>query len=75
MKVIIGKSVYETNRKGLRGILKVAKEQVPFGIYAVEKDGICELRKDKFDHKEDLKKEVAEFESKGFRVFSRNPIS
>lgn len=69
MKVIVGESVYETNRKGLRGILKVAKEQVPFGIYAIEKDEICELRKDKFENKEDLKKEVVEFKGKGFKVY------
>lgn len=69
MKVIVGESIYETNRKGLRGILKVAKEQVPLGIYAVEKDGICELRKDRFENKEDLKKEVAEYMGNGFKVY------
>ena len=68
MKVIINESVYEMGRKKYRGILKVASAQIPFGIYAVEKDGICELRKDKFDRKEELKKAAAEYAEKGFKV-------
>jgi len=29
------------------GLLEIASEQVPFGIYAVEKQGYAELRNDK----------------------------
>ena len=68
MKVIVNDSVYEMGRKECKGILKVASEQIQCGIYAVEKDGICELRKDTFDSKEELKKAVAEYAEKGFRV-------
>lgn len=68
MKVIVGESLYETNRKGLHGILKTASKQVPLGIYAVEKDDICELRKDAFNSKDELKKTVAEYAEKGFKV-------
>lgn len=68
MRVLVGERIYETNRKGLQGILKVASKQIPFGIYAVEKDDYCELRKDKFESKEELKKAVAEYEKKGFNV-------
>ena len=68
MKVIVNESVYEMGRKECRGILKVASRQIPFGIYAVEKYGICELRKDKFDNKEELKKAVAKYAEKGFKV-------
>ena len=68
MKIAINESIYEMGRKEYRGILKVASEQIPFGIYAVEKDGICELRKDTFDSKEELKKTVAEYAAKGFKV-------
>lgn len=68
MKVIVNESVYEMGRKECKGILKVASTQIPFGIYAVEKDGICELRKDKFDSKEELKGAVAECAAKGFKV-------
>lgn len=69
MHVLVGESVYETNRKGLRGILKTASKQIPFGIYAVEKYGYCELRKDKFDTKDELKEVVAKYKGKGFKVY------
>lgn len=68
MKIIANDSLYEMGRKEYMGVLKVASKQIPFGIYAVEKDGICELRKDKFDSKEELKKAVAEYVAKGFKV-------
>lgn len=68
MKVIVNESVYEMRRKEYKGVLKVASKQIPCGIYAVEKDGICELRKDTFDSKEELKKAVAEYVAKGFKV-------
>lgn len=69
MKVIIGKAVYEMNRKQLRGVLKVASGLIPFGIYAVQKDDVCELRKDKFDNAEGLKKAVGAYKEKGFKVY------
>lgn len=68
MKVIVNKSIYEMGRKEYRGVLKVASQQITHGIYAVEKDGFCELRKDTFDSKEELKKAVAEYVAKGFKV-------
>ena len=69
MKVIIGKAVYEMNRKQLRGVLKVASGLMPFGIYAVQKDDVCELRKDKFDNAEGLKKAVGAYKENGFKVY------
>ena len=69
MKVIIGKDVYGMNRKQLRGVLKVASSLMPFGIYAVQKDDLCELRKDKFDNAEELKKAVGVYKEKGFKVY------
>lgn len=68
MKVLVNNSLYEMERKEYMGVLKVASKQVQFGIYAVEKDGICELRKDTFNGKEELKKDVAEYAAKGFKV-------
>ena len=53
-------------RKEYKGVLKVASQQIPCRIYAVEKDGICELRNDTFDSKEELKKAVAEYTAKEF---------
>lgn len=68
MKVLVNNSLYEMGRKEYRGVLKVASQQIPCGIYAIEKDGFCELRKDKFDSKEELKKTVAEYVVKEFKV-------
>ena len=69
MNVIIGESVYEMNRKQMRGVLKAASSLIPFGIYAVQKDDVCELRKDEFDNAEELKKAVGAYKEKGFKVY------
>ena len=69
MKVIIGKAVYEMNRKQLHGVLEAASSLIPFGIYAVQKDDMCELRKDKFDNAEELKKAVGVYKEKGFKAY------
>lgn len=68
MKVLVNNSLYEMGRKEYKGVLKVASQQIQCGIYAIEKDGICELRKDTFDSKGELKKAVAEYAEKGFNV-------
>ena len=69
MKVIIGKAVYEMNRNQLCGVLKAASSLIPFGIYAVQKDDVCELRKDKFDNADELKNAVGTYKEKGFKVY------
>lgn len=68
LKVIIGNHVYDMTRKQSDGVLKVASEQIPFGIYAVEKDGIIELKKEKCRTKAKLQTLIRMFESKGFQV-------
>ena len=69
MKVIIGETLYGMNRKQLRGVLKAASSLIPFGIYAVQKDDVCELRKDEFENAEELKKSVGAYKEKGFKVY------
>ena len=69
MKVIIGKAVYGMNRKQLRGVLEAASSLIQFGIYAVQKDNVCELRKDEFENAEELKKAVGAYKEKGFKVY------
>ena len=69
MNVIIEETLYGMNRKQLRGVLKVASDLMPFGIYAVQKDDVCELRKDKFDNSEELKKAVGVYKEKGLKVY------
>lgn len=68
MKVLLNGSLYGMNRKQLRACLKVASKAVPCGIYAIEKDGLCEMRKDKFDNLEKMRKQVGEYTVKGFKV-------
>ena len=69
MNVIIGETLYGLNRKQLRGVLKAASSLIPFGIYAVQKDNVCELRKDEFENAEELKKAVGAYKEKGFKVY------
>ena len=69
MNVIIGKAVYEMNRKQLRCVLEAASSLIPFGIYAVQKDDVCELRKDEFENAEELKKAVGAYKEKGFKAY------
>ena len=69
MNVIIEETLYGMNRKQLRGVLKAASSLIPFGIYAVQKADVCELRKDEFDNAEGLKKAVVAYKEKGFKVY------
>ena len=74
MNVIIGETLYGMNRKQLRGVLKAASSLIPFGIYAVQKDDVCELRKDEFDNAEELKKAVVAYKEKGFKVYYNEQV-
>ena len=69
MNVIIGETLYGMNRKQLRGVLKAASSLIPFGIYAVQKADVCELRKDEFDNAEGLKKAVGAYKENGFKAY------
>ena len=62
--------VYRMSRKEYQGLLEVASEQVPFGIYALEKEGYAELRHDRCESITQLKSLSREFKSRGFRVLS-----
>lgn len=62
--------MYQMNRKEYKGLLKVAKEQVLFGIYALEKADYAELRCDKCDSITQLKELIRRFKKQGFKVYS-----
>lgn len=55
-------------KKEYQGLLKVASEQVPFGIYAVEKNGYAELMNIKCDSITQLKRRIRDFKSQGWKV-------
>ena len=56
------------SQKEYEGLLQVASEQVPFGIYAVEKNGYAELRNDKCTSITQLKSLIRKYKSQGFKV-------
>lgn len=62
--------VYQMNQKEFRGLLKVASDQVPFGVYAIEKNGYAELRKDKCSSITQLKSLTRQFRAQGYKVYS-----
>lgn len=60
--------LYSMSRKEYQGLLKIASEQVPFGIYAVEKNGYAEMRCDHCDSMTKLKELTRQFRQQGFKV-------
>lgn len=70
MKVKVGNRIYRMGRTEYNGLLAVAKEQVPFGIYAVEKQEYAELRCDRCKSMTQLKKLTRQFQVQGFKVLS-----
>ena len=69
MKVKVGKRMYRMSRKEYQGLLEVAKEQVPRGIYAVGKSDYAELRNDRCTSTTQLKAMIRAFKSQGFKVY------
>lgn len=51
-------------------MLQVVKEQVPLGIYALEKDDYAELRCDKCGSITQLKSLTRQYKAQGFKVHS-----
>ena len=68
MQVKVMNRVYRMNREEYQGLLQVASEQVPFGIYAIEKQGYAELRCDRCESNTQLKELIRGFKSQGFKV-------
>lgn len=70
MKVKVANNLYQMGRKeyeNLRDI--VAKKEVPFGIYAVEKGNYAELRNDRCETITQLKKMRQGYRLQGFKVY------
>ena len=62
--------LYRMSEKEYQGLLKVASEQVPFGIYALEKQDYAELRNDNCNSVTQLKNLTRQFKAQGFKVHS-----
>ena len=69
MRVKVMNRLYQMNQQEFQGLLQVASEQVPFGIYAIEKQGYAELRRDRCKSITQLKRLVQQFKSQGFKVY------
>ena len=69
MRVLLNDHIYEMSRKQFDGVLKVAKKAVKHGIYAVEKGGTAEMKKETYSNRAELEKVVKEYEEKGFKVY------
>ena len=70
MKVKVNKKIYRMTRKEYQGLLEVAREQVPWGIYALEKSDYAELRCDKCTSSTQLKAMIRSFKSQGPKVYA-----
>ena len=62
--------LYQMNQKEYQGLLQVASDQVPFGIYAIEKQGCAELHCDKCSSVTQFKSLTRQFKAQGYRVYS-----
>lgn len=63
------KRAYQMSRKQVKGLLNIASEQVPFGIYAVEKGGKISMEHMKCLSITQLKTKVPEFRKASFKVY------
>ena len=68
MRVIINGKTYDMGNKQAGELIELAGRYLACGIYAVEKDGICELKNEKFETAEELQRAVKEYEDRGFKV-------
>ncbi len=66
----VANRMYRMSRKEYQGLLEVAKEQVPMGVYALEKNDYAELRNDACTSKTKLKDMIRIFKSQGFKVYA-----
>ena len=70
MNVTVMNHSYQMSREKYQEILNIASEQVPFGIYAIEKQGQAELRCDKCSSVTQLKNLTRQFKDQGFKVYA-----
>lgn len=57
-------------REEYRGLLKAASEQVPFGIYAIERPDYAELLCDNCTSMTQLKARRRQYKTAGYKVYA-----
>ena len=70
MRVKVANHVYQMSRNRFLQLLSVASEQVPCGVYAVEKNGYAELMNQHCGNRRQLKEARQGLKNQGFRVYS-----
>ena len=68
MKVKVMNRAFQKTPEEYRGLMQLASDQVPFGIYAIEKNHYAELRCDKCKSMTQLKNLTRQFKAQGFKV-------
>lgn len=66
----MGNRTYKMGKEEYQGLLKIASDQVPFGVYAIEKKDYAELRVDHCKSITQLKTIKRQFKAKGFKVYA-----
>ena len=70
MQVKVANRLYRMSKEEYLKLLAIAKEQVPYGIYAVEKAGYAELQNIRCKSTSELKKITRGFRMQGFKVLA-----
>ena len=70
MRVKVLNKIYRMNNSEYKGLLGIASEQVPFGIYAIEKKGYAELMNLKCKSITQLKNYQRTYKAQGFKVYA-----
>ena len=70
MKVIIGESVYDLSENMSRATIETAAKLLrdSIAIYAIEKNGVVEMKNETYESNEKLKDAVFDYEKEGFKV-------
>lgn len=68
MFVQIGEKIWKMEKERYYSVLKVASDAVPFGIYAIEKNGQAEMRRDICSSIGQLKRLAQAFRQQGYKV-------
>ena len=69
MRVLLNDHLYDMDIIQLNVVLKVAKKAVKRGIYAAEKGGMAQMKKETYSNRAELEKAVAEYKENGFKVY------
>lgn len=69
MTVNMGNNIYKMNIAQFAILTTTASKYMPFGIYAVKKDGIAIMLNKKYKSKSELDEDIAKFKDKGFKVY------